>query len=118
MEDNPTNRKKLNVLLQRIDAEITLGSFDYGKYFPSSKLKDRFDKIEERERASTEYFSSPVSPKFEEFVSIWLSEMKVTWSKGHYMDVAGVIDKYLLPTFGHKKLVPLKKDRSYSFARF
>ncbi|MGC9491557.1 hypothetical protein [Vibrio genomosp. F10] len=44
--------------------------------------------------------------------------MKVTWSKGHYMDVAGVIDKYLLPTFGHKKLVPLKKDRSYSFARF
>ena len=31
MDDNPSNRRKLQSLLDRIEAEITLGSFDYGK---------------------------------------------------------------------------------------
>ncbi len=30
--DNPANRKKLEAVLQRIEAEITLGSFDYATY--------------------------------------------------------------------------------------
>ncbi|MGF1719073.1 site-specific integrase [Vibrio kyushuensis] len=115
LADNPPNRKKLEVLLQRIDAEITLGSFDYSKYFPSSKLKDRFDKINDRERASTEYFDSPKSPRFNEFVTIWLGEMKIEWSKGHYLDVVGVIDKYLLPTFGQKKISSINKGQILQF---
>lgn len=36
LPDTPANRKKLQKILERIEAEITLGSFDYATYFPQS----------------------------------------------------------------------------------
>ena len=42
LEDTPVNRRKLEKLLQRIEAEITLGSFDYQKYFPKSAIAKKF----------------------------------------------------------------------------
>ena len=40
--DNATSRKQVKELVKRMDAEITLGSFDYLKYFPSGKAADKF----------------------------------------------------------------------------
>ena len=41
LEDNPANRKKLATVLKKMEAEITLGIFDYGAYFPkSTRLKE------------------------------------------------------------------------------
>ena len=36
LEDTRENRKRVQKLLDRIEAEITLGTFDYGKHFPGS----------------------------------------------------------------------------------
>jgi integrase len=36
LSDSPSNRKKLAQVLRKIEAEITLGTFDYAKYFPNS----------------------------------------------------------------------------------
>ena len=33
LDNNPSNTRKLKKILERIEAEITLGSFDYAKYF-------------------------------------------------------------------------------------
>lgn len=35
LADTAANRKKLQKVLDRIEAEITLGTFDYNEYFPS-----------------------------------------------------------------------------------
>src|SRR5690554_222205 len=43
LDDTPENRSKLNVAMKRIDAEITLGTFDYEKYFPGSKNAEKFE---------------------------------------------------------------------------
>ena len=41
LEDNAQNRKKLEKAIERMEAEILLGIFDYAKYFPkSSRLKE------------------------------------------------------------------------------
>ena len=41
LEDNAQNRKKLEKVIERMEAEILLGIFDYAKYFPkSSRLKE------------------------------------------------------------------------------
>ena len=34
MADNPTNRRRCDTAMKRIDAEIVLGTFDYAAYFP------------------------------------------------------------------------------------
>ncbi|WP_462178378.1 Arm DNA-binding domain-containing protein [Pseudoalteromonas gelatinilytica] len=36
LKDTPANRKKLQKLLDKIEAEILLGCFDYAKTFPNS----------------------------------------------------------------------------------
>ena len=48
LPDNPANRKRLETLMERIEAEILLGTFNYGDYFPKSKLATQFRDIEKR----------------------------------------------------------------------
>ncbi|MEZ8694114.1 DUF3596 domain-containing protein [Vibrio splendidus] len=115
LPNSAANRKRLKKLVQTIDAEILIGTFEYGKYFPNSKLKTKFDSVDERKRQSQAYFNAPDSPRFEEFARIWLAEMKIEWSKGHYEDVDGVINKYLLPTFGSKKISAINKGQILQF---
>ena len=115
LEASKPNRKRAERLLQTIEAEITLGSFDYGKYFPNSKLRGRFDEADERKRQANAYFSAPNSPKFEEFAKTWLLEKQIEWSKGHLMVVEGTIDKYLTPAFGSKKISAINKAQILQF---
>lgn len=35
LSDTPQNRKAMRRVLEKLEAEITLGMFDYGKYFLS-----------------------------------------------------------------------------------
>ena len=41
LSDNPANRKKLEKVLARIEAEIVEGTFQYANYFPESKALQR-----------------------------------------------------------------------------
>ena len=36
LSDNATNRKRLEKVMDRIEADIASGTFDYCRYFPSS----------------------------------------------------------------------------------
>jgi len=42
LKNSPANRRKMKQVLDRIEAEITLGTFEYRKYFPNSPLADQF----------------------------------------------------------------------------
>nr|VVV06362.1 Putative defective protein IntQ [Aliivibrio wodanis] len=115
LQDSARNRSRAEKLLKVIEAEITIGTLDYGKYFPNSKLKAHFDTVSDNTRQSKAYFDAPDSPRFEEFAQTWLAEMKIEWSKGHYNDVEGVLNKYLLPTFGNKKISAINKGQILQF---
>ncbi|GAA0856284.1 Arm DNA-binding domain-containing protein [Aliiglaciecola litoralis] len=43
LKDTPTNRKRLQNLLDRVEAEIMLGQFDYRATFPNSKMLPKLD---------------------------------------------------------------------------
>jgi len=47
LSDTPTNRKLMEKTLEKIQAEILLGCFDYEKTFPNSKLLAKFKKVEQ-----------------------------------------------------------------------
>ena len=48
LPDTAANRKTLEKLIQKIEAEILLGTFVYSNYFPNSKMVARFEKQQQR----------------------------------------------------------------------
>ena len=98
LDDTPSNRKKLQQMLDRIEAEITLGIFDYARHFPSSPKADQFRQQAASNRASSD------TPSFKDFSDLWFDEMKIQWRKSHYTGVRKDLNKHILPWFGEKEV--------------
>lgn len=110
LDDTPANRKKLNTILSHIEAEITLGQFDYGQYFPDSPRAKAFQEIKKRNNAL-----QADTPLFAEFAKIWMNEMQAQWRKSHSEGVDLVLNKHVLPEFGGKELGQITKAEILEF---
>ncbi len=107
LENTASNRKKLESILKRIEAEITLGTFEYHNYFPNSPRAKEFTKQAEVQRARETHDT----PLFEAFSKDWLDEMKIQWRQSHISTVEGTLKNYLNPYFGEKEVGRItKKD--------
>lgn len=102
LPDTPANQKKMKKMLERIEAEITLGTFDYERYFPDSS---RAEKFKQKEAPPT----TRKTPLLREFADIWLGEMKPQWRITHYEGVCLTLNKYTLPALGDKALCEISK---------
>ena len=60
LEDNQPNRRRMEKILQRIEAEITLGTFVYRDYFPDSPKAEAFEALDKKVAAAR--LSPPTSP--------------------------------------------------------
>ncbi|MDF5882041.1 DUF3596 domain-containing protein [Pseudomonas aeruginosa] len=110
LPDTPANRKKLEKILERIEAEITLGCFDYATYFPQSS------KVQEISRLQAGC-ASLKTPLFKDFAELWFEEMRVEWRDTHAKTVRLTLDKHLLPEFGKKRSAPSPKQNFCHSAR-
>lgn len=108
LTDNAPNRKRLQKILDRIEAEITLGTFDYATYFPQSPLAAKFKRMPDPQEWSS-------VPKFKDFAETWMVEMKIQWRATHYNTNRGILDKYLIPAFGNKELNMITKAEIVRF---
>lgn len=99
LNDTPANQKKLNAIMDKMEAEITLGIFDYAVYFPKSPKAVEMTHLKDRVRTVNSKF-----PTFSEFSQIWLSEKQVEWRNSYKRKVATTIGNYLLPYFGVKPM--------------
>ncbi|RUT76887.1 site-specific integrase [Marinobacter sp. NP-6] len=107
LDSTPANRKKLESILKKIEAEITLGTFEYHRYFPNSPRAEEFTKQAEVQRAREAHDT----PLFEVFSKDWLDEMKIQWRQSHITTVEGTLKNYLNPKFGEKEVGHItKKD--------
>jgi len=109
LTDTPANRRKLQGLLERIQAEITLGSFSYETYFPNSPLATGFNSI------VTRTGSGGSTPIFKDFSTLWLDEMKIQWRPSHYTTTEITVDKHLVPTFGNMDVSQIAKADILNF---
>lgn len=105
--DNKQNRKKVENLLRTIEAEITLGSFKYEKYFPNSNRAKLF--------FNDTFVATAGSPLFRNFTEQWFSEMEAQWRKSHSDTVRISIERYLKPTFGDKEVGHITKAEILEF---
>ncbi|HCF7642453.1 TPA: DUF3596 domain-containing protein, partial [Pseudomonas aeruginosa] len=108
LPDTPANRKKLEKILERIEAEITLGSFDYATYFPQSSKVQEFARLQ----AGCAILKTP---PFRDFAERWFDEKRVEWRDTHTTTVRRTLDKYLLPTFGRQEVSAITKAEILSF---
>ncbi|WP_231878239.1 MULTISPECIES: site-specific integrase [unclassified Oleiphilus] len=90
LKDTVANRKKMQAVLAKIDAEITLGSFDYQAYFPASK----------KAQGQSETLVKNSTPLFRDFCEAWFNENDVRWKQSYTKIIRGTIDNYLVPEFG------------------
>ena len=92
--------------MQKIEAEILLGTFVYSNYFPNSKLVGKFEKIAQQRMAVN---TAGREPKFTEFADIWLDEMAVSWRISYQETMQVIVKNRLKPYFGNKLISSITK---------
>ena len=110
LEDNPANRKKLAQVLKKMEAEITLGIFDYATYFPKSERAQEMNALADRAEACISR-----NPTFRQFSEIWYEEKKIEWRPSYRQKTQIILNKYLLPEFGGKAVHAIKKPDLLTF---
>ena len=103
LDDTPANRKRLQQLLERIEAEILVGTFQYGRYFPNSRRAGAFAAGGDGRNGAGD------TPLFQEFADRWFFEMQAQWRRSHQQEVRSTLDRYLKPTFGDKEVGRITK---------
>ena len=110
LEDNAYNRRILKKRLEQLEAEITLGTFEYEKYFPKSKRVEEF-----KEKRSQQIAVQTKVPLFKEFTELWFKQKQIEWRYSYQQKVSIVIKNYLIPAFGNQVLSKIKKSDLLNF---
>jgi len=106
LPDSAANRKTLEKLIQKIEAEILLGTFVYSSYFPNSKMVVRFEKHQQRLLAGNR---AERLPTFEQFAVIWMDEVQVSWRDSYRKTMAILVGNRLVPYFGKMEVDHITK---------
>ena len=110
LQDTPANRKKCIKLLERLEAEIVLGSFDYARYFPNGGKADLFKSINRRRVV---VLNDTVS--FADFAETWFAEKRPEWRQSYADTIRITLDKYLIPEFGESAVGSVEKAEIMAF---
>ena len=108
--DTPENRKKLQKIIERMEAEIVLGTFNYAQYFPKSDKAERMMYLSERKECITTNV-----PSFTQFAELWFSEKEIEWRATQRRKVREILDMYLLPEFKNRPIEGIKKTDVLAF---
>ena len=110
LTDTPANRKKLAKIIEKMEAEITLGIFDYAAYFPKSERAQEMTALADRAEACISR-----NPTFRQFSEIFYEERKIEWRPSYRQKTQIILNKYLLPEFGGKAVHAIKKPDLLTF---
>jgi integrase len=125
LNDTPSNRKKLEKVLAKIEAEIVAGTFDYASYFPNSKALKRLAKAKQVATeqgavslAVDQMLVEPVAPTgpvavgpaFKDFATQWFDERSIEWRRSHIRSLLSTLNGRLVPYFGEKVVGSISKS--------
>ena len=110
LKDDAAGNKRASLILERIEAEIILGIFDYKKYFPRSKMVAKFKKQELGIKAI-----QAESPLFSDFTELWFKENEVLWKHSYKITLRNSLDKHILPVFGETPVSLITKAMILEF---
>lgn len=110
LDDTPANRKRLKGILERVEAEVLLGTFDYATYFPNSKKVDSIRQLDlKREAVLTD------CPTITAFYAVWWNENEVRWRKSYKKTMQQRFDTHIFPKFGDRVLSSVTRPELLEF---
>ena len=110
LTDTPANRKKLAKFIEKMEAEIILGIFNYAAYFPKSERAQEMMALADRAEACISR-----NPTFRQFSETFYEERKIEWRPSYRQKIKIILNKYILPTFGDKAVHAIKKSDLLTF---
>ncbi|MFZ4859022.1 MAG: Arm DNA-binding domain-containing protein [Desulfuromonadaceae bacterium] len=115
LENTKENQGKMSAVMKRIDAEITLGSFDYAKYFPTSPFVYKFSSINGAKELIVPEKEQEQTPFFEKFSEEWFDENIIRWKRSYRFMVKSTLVQYLNPAFEKKSVSSITKGEILKF---
>jgi len=123
LEDNKTNRAKMEKILKKIEEDIEANNFEYRRYFPNSKLAEKFDSPQairsKISLATQQAFAASLvvmdTPLFSDFAEQWFIEFSVGWRRTYISTVRQIIDSRLITAFGDKAVSNIRREDILSF---
>ena len=111
LSDTARNRKQLETLIQRMEAKMLVGDFDYAEFFPGSK---NLKKLEDAGVLPTNGEgvlgqSESDTPLFTDFADQWFLESKIQWRNSHTRNVESILASSLKPAFKNKRVGEISK---------
>lgn len=110
LADTPANRKRLQKVLDRIETELAVGTFDYEKMFGKP-----LPKLEAPDAGVRPPGSAGQTPAFKEFAETWYTESEIQWRRSYRITQRGALDKYLIPHFGTRGVGEITKADTLAF---
>lgn len=115
--DSAANRKRLQRVLDRIDAEITLGTFNFEKTFGMADTQPANQPVPVTAglvvNPSDIVQTSMVT--FAEFAGQWFKETKIAWRRSYQITQQCDLDKHLIPRFGQMPICTVTKADVMAF---
>lgn len=104
LDDTVANRKKMTKVLKKLEAEISLGSFNYAEFFPGSKNTKKFSGAKARPKKV-----AGETPFLADYAETWFEHMKIGWRRSHIATMRSTLDRHLIPYFGDKEVGHIEK---------
>lgn len=120
LPDTEANRKRLNKVARKIEADMKAGRFDYEKYFPSTPRASGVHILPSRPSLSPtpQDPAAPVrgTPSLESFYLLWCDEMAPTWRQTYRESIATAFEAHIFPFFGRDREVgDIRKEDIHAF---
>jgi len=127
LPDTPANRKRVQKLLDRVESEISLGCFDYARFFPNSKqlakqnetpMATAIQAVAAADAGAPYPPANPAldaTPLLKDFAETWFGEKSIEWRKSHRATIRMDLDKVIIPRFGEKVVGRITKADILSF---
>ena len=127
LSDSGANRRKLKRILDKIEAEIEQGTFEYARYFPNSRNLERLGLVGAAAAAPAApavpapltrpqpVAAAPQCPSFADFADTWVAENEVRWRQSHRRTQLDIIDGHLKPAFGESPVDRITKPDLLAF---
>lgn len=129
LPDTPANRKRLEKVLAKIEAEIAAGTFDYATTFPTSRnapgaqptsskvgvAPQPVTPVAAAAAVAAAEVATAATPSFRCFVTTWLAEHQVEWRRSHIKVLNSTLNGHLLPAFGDKPVCTITKSDVFTF---
>lgn len=115
LKDSPENRRTMEKMNKKIDAEILLGQFNYASYFPTSSMLKKFRTADAATLSQESLQAKPSSPLFKDFAKEWLEENEIRWKRSYREKIEGTLVQYLVPRFENEEVSYITKGDILKF---